>query len=714
MNRPVLLALAVACGPSSPPASEPAPISNRADAPYELASDDDLELVRDRFEAQPAGAPERARLRVDLLAEYSRRIDQALEVDDNNRAFDAFKLAISLWRGVELRRGAELSALVAPARELLVRFSRSGSDIEAATALYVLVAADPDSAATYRAELDLLFAYSDELAVAEYGEGAEQTRPIQIVEGVVEVFPSPEAIAALDRLYRKRQRVVNEQIGRDGEARLRQLIALQADLRFAWNLLRVHALGGRVVGAAAGVGAMNGLGEQREVTEALRAALDDGASGDDWVTLAELMLGNDDDEPGDLAAALEIAREGIRRFPKSTALFGFAGRVAAQRDQIQLAIRLLERASAGLGDRELAKLLGELYEFRVTQLSSTERPGAARRALDRFERFYRRAAARWTGFEPDLANAYAAMGRGMVSLGELETATYYLEKSLEERPTLEALESLGTVALRRDRFGEAAAYLERALELPIPKKPASRRLSIQFNHNKLMRLAGEAREGAGQEQLALGHYLRALGGWEKLRSDGTHQLIPPFASEALTEIGKLLWHLDKREEAMAAFAAAQDADPSNANTYASVVSFLVVRDRYDDALDAYHRALGSAEISDYFKVYMSLWMLAEAKRAGREVDPFVRDYLTSRDGRLWQDQLARYASGRAAIDELEKRASTRGRRAELLYYEAILGAARKPARIKRLLQGVIATDMVMFFEYEMAKHSLSRGFVAER
>jgi tetratricopeptide (TPR) repeat protein len=710
----LLLCAALACGPArnGPKKTIPGPAAG-ADADYELANDDDLDAVRDRFEALRRGAARRDQVRGQLVAEYVRRARRALESDDTDRAFDAFKSAVSLWRGVELRRGADLAALVPLAETLFARAARAGSDIEAALALYVLVAADPGGAARHLAELELIFDYSDELAVAKYGEGAERTRSIEILEGVVSSFPSPAVVSKLDGLYRARQKTVNEQIGRDGETRLRQLIELQADLRFAWNLLRIHALGGHVVGAAAGVAAMSGLGEQSEVTEGIRAAFDDTATPAEWVALARLLLGGED-EPGDLDAALEIARAGIRRFPESPELHALAGRFAARKDKIQLAIRLLERANRDLGNRPAARMLGELYEFRVTQLSSTERPRAAREVLDLFERFYERAAGKWGNFEPDLANAYAAMGRGMVSLGDLDTAKLYLERSLQERPTLEALETLGTVALRRDEFATAAGHLERALELPIPEKPPETRLSVQFNHNKLMRLAGEARAGAGDRDRAVGHYLRALGGWQKLRGDDNHQLIPPFAAEALAEVGKLLWHLDKRSEALSAFAAAREADPTSANTAAAIVAFLVVRDRYDDALDLYHQALGSSEVSDYFKIYMSLWMLAEARRSGREVDPFVGEYLSGRDGQLWQDRLARFASGRIDVEALSEHATTRGRRAELLYYRAILGPAKSPEQIKALLEGVIDTDMVMFFEYEMARHWLSRGFVAER
>ena len=90
-----------------------------------------------------------------------------------------------------------------------------------------------------------------------------------------------------------------------------------------------------------------------------------------------------------------------------------------------------------------------------------------------------------------------------------------------------------------------------------------------------------------------------------------------------------------------------------------------------------------------------------------------RDYLAERDGPLWYDDLARYAdrTHRPAAT-LRRRATTRARRAELLYYTAVLEATpRDPAAPRaQLLEGVVATDMVLFFEYDMAKHWLRNGF----
>jgi hypothetical protein len=146
-----------------------------------------------------------------------------------------------------------------------------------------------------------------------------------------------------------------------------------------------------------------------------------------------------------------------------------------------------------------------------------------------------------------------------------------------------------------------------------------------------------------------------------------------------------------------------------------VVSYLIVRGQYERALDAYHRALGSREIGDYFKVYMSLWVLAEARRQGVPGDPLARDYLAQRDGPLWYDDLARFATGRIDQSALRKRATTRARRAELLYYTAVLDArTRDRGRARELLEGVVRTGLVLFFEYDMARHWLRNGLGPSR
>jgi hypothetical protein len=155
-----------------------------------------------------------------------------------------------------------------------------------------------------------------------------------------------------------------------------------------------------------------------------------------------------------------------------------------------------------------------------------------------------------------------------------------------------------------------------------------------------------------------------------------------------------------------------DIDSDGADTHIQVVAFLVTQGEYARALDAYHRAVIADRIGDYHKVYMSLWLLGEARRLGVAPDPLAVEYLGERDGGLWHDELARLATGRVGVAELAGRAHSRARKAELAYYTAALGAGeagggRPPAEIRALLEHVVATDMVLFFEYDMARRWLA-------
>jgi tetratricopeptide (TPR) repeat protein len=185
---------------------------------------------------------------------------------------------------------------------------------------------------------------------------------------------------------------------------------------------------------------------------------------------------------------------------------------------------------------------------------------------------------------------------------------------------------------------------------------------------------------------------------------------PEFAVEAWTEKAKLLYQLGERDEAMAAFAKAIDAIPDRGNTYADVIAFLVPRGELEEALDAYHRALGRSEVIDYLKVYCSLWVIDLGRRAKQPDDPLASAYLQSTDGAKWYDDLARWATGRETETLLLSHAEGPSRKAESSFYRAMRAfAAGKNDEAKKLWQEVIATDMMAFFEYDMAAYYLKRG-----
>ncbi|HEU5061409.1 MAG TPA: tetratricopeptide repeat protein [Kofleriaceae bacterium] len=708
------LALAVAgCGARRAPDDPLAGLARGQDAPYDLAEDQDLAAMRSQLVAMPPGAAERPALRRRLAGEYARRISLALSLNHHGDAYRALSNLMRLWTPEELRDPAAVGRAIAPHRAAVARartvFARAGKDRETAAALCALAMIEPERATAHRAELDELFAFADQLAVAEHGDGAVGARPIAILEELVELHPAPWLVDRLVALYVERQKQLDAHFQKHS-ADL-SVIRAHGDgvVRTTWHIVRVLARAGRLAEAPAAYAPVAGMGDDKELRDRVRRALAPGATAPDWVMVAA-RFHSSDPEKADFAAALAIAREATRRFPSSPAAFLAAAESARQLGEAPLAIRLYETGLRLDPDHaDAARTLAQLQVDRIAELASSDRTAAAARAFTRFESFHR-AASKQIGrrLEPDRADALAALGRGLASQGEIEQARRYLERSIAERPTLTALESLGTIEAKRDRFDRAGDLFERAVKLP-SDEPLDR-----YQQCKLLRLLGEARLDEGESELGKARLRAALVAWHKLSQQV--ELPDVLLAESLVEQGKILWRLGDRETALVAFDAAVDSDPDGASSHADVVAFLIVRNEYERAVDAYHRALGSRSIGDYFKVYMSLWVMAEARRQGRAVDPIARDFLARRNGRLWYDDLARFAGGRIDLPRLQSRATTRGRRAELLYYTAVLGGDVRadPGRARRLLEKVVSTDMVMFFEYDMAKHWLRNGFGRKR
>lgn len=701
-----LVAMSGCGGSVSKHATLPATLPS-TDVAYELAYDQDLQMARDQYEALAPG-DQRAALRAALADEYARRIRTALEDPDQlQRAHELLMELASLWTPAELEAGAPgLEAYVDEARAVRDVLARAGGDMEAAAALYFLQAADPAARqagdSPYLAEIEEIFAYADALAVARFGPGAERARPIEILGAVVEGLPSRPVVDALIGRVQARQSALLARFRNDGPSA--DLIRAHGAgvFRASWSIVRALARAGRLDEAPAALQGLETMGTDADMAGLVDAALAPDAGEEQWLALAAAFQ-HEDPEQADPGAAMRICLEGARRVPESAALVYAAAEIALGTDRPSQAIALYERGMALAPDRDVAETLADLYSTRVAVLALSERPHAALERLEALERFHADAARRWPDepLKSDLAQAYAAMGRGMVGLGELATARGYLERSVAQRANHDALELLGTIALKQDQFDEARQHLEAGLALPADS------VYQQLERARILRLAGDAAAGMGDRPRAARYWSQTLEAWLALAQ--AIELPPRFQGEMLVESARTHWALGDRDTALRAFEAAVDVDEDGEDTHTSVVSFLITRGDYERALDAYHRALGNYEIGDYAKVYMSLWVVAEARRRGEAPDPLAEEFLAGREGALWYDDLARYATGRIARSALEDRAGTRGRRAELAYYTAVLGDPGSARAVRALLQRVLDTDMVLFFEYDMAKYWLAKG-----
>ncbi|HUT79035.1 MAG TPA: hypothetical protein VM285_15155, partial [Polyangia bacterium] len=188
--------------------------------------------------------------------------------------------------------------------------------------------------------------------------------------------------------------------------------------------------------------------------------------------------------------------------------------------------------------------------------------------------------------------------------------------------------------------------------------------------------------------------------------------IPPSQEpEAALRQGVLLDRLGQIEASTVAFRRAIRIDPNRRATYAELLSYLVQRGRLDDARTFYRLAFNQDQIEVMWKIYYSLWVEGLAMRKEGRSFAIARGYLEQSDGTSWQDELARFFTGRIDAGQLRERAGSAGQLVEVDFYVAVeLLVAGRKEEARALLDRVIASDLMGFFEYRMARALLATEF----
>jgi tetratricopeptide (TPR) repeat protein len=705
----VLLVTAIAvaaagCNRGRGPASPHAAVQ---DAPYELDDDLDLAEQTDRLAAAPAGEPRDA-LRREVAAALVRRLDHQLARNRLDRVDIVVRQLVLLWQEDPAAMAGDLAGDLPSLRKARAALARAGLDRETALVLAILAVADTAHTAAHRDELEQVVEYAENLGVARMGPLGLGSGTIHVLEPIVTRAPaSPLTDRYVGALVARANLADAALTAAAASGKLPDSPAIRVAFRAGRDIAVALAIAHRSDEIGRTVAGLAGVGRIRTLEEAARDAAGADATAVEWAALARaLRQGHDgkDDDPGAARAALTVCLDALVRFPDNPLLLGAAAGHAYDLDRLDQPIALLERArAADPRDAELADRLTSHYRERLGRLTHGDRPHAARARLEELRRFY----AEIDGAFPDhqwsstWAEALAAYGRGLAAVGELAAARSELDRSVRLAPNIEALETLGTIALKLGEFDVARRHLERGAGLG-GDEPAA-----QYQRAKLLRLAGDAARGAGDSASAMRRWHEALEIWARLGE--TVDLPPHLAGERFAEIGKLFWGLGMRDEALENFARAIEADPGGAESHVQIIAYMIMQDEVDRARDVFYDALGSDRVSDYHKVYLCLWIVAEDRRNGRPDDRLASEYLAGRDGPLWYDDVARLATGRATVEALDARATTRARRAELTYYRAVLGpAAQDPGEVRRLLEDVVRTDMVLFFEYDMARRQLRR------
>lgn len=710
---PLLFAAACAHAPhSAPPSSAGAPIIPSGPV-KPVASEEDYNTARAEYDALTLQAPERAPRRRALEAWLFKQLGEGLDHHHLEEAYDQLKEAATLWDPVELAGTIKDDPLRDAAVRIEQAFKQRGAHEQVLVALVLEMKLRPGDAAA-RARYDEVTAWLRGGGATESEVGATldgRGRVIQDLETVTRLFPSPFVVDALTRLYFERHDAAVAEplgIGRRPRGRGNDLRAiLQGGPRpsTAYDLARLYLRVSKPDVAAAELAAIK---SPQPPDQQIRALIDHWASKQatppDAINVAGLLAQGHDD----FDVAERVCVDATERFPSAAEPHLCAGQIAMQRDQLVVAMREFEAArQLQPTNREIWQQLARLWERRLFALVNDENIdlAAVEPQLKKVEAFHAAAQKQFPAepIHPSLAGALFEVGRGYYNAGHVKKAIEYLERSMTIEPSATALEQMGQIRLKKGDAKDAVSLFERAVALP-----KSDRVEEIVWRARLHRDLGDAWEAAGDAAAAETARRAALADWDELTRIGT--LSTDGTAELGIERAKLWYLLGDRDQSIANFEAAIDAAPDRAGTYPDVIAFLIPRGELDEALDTYHRALGRNEVTEYIKVYCSLWITDLARRAKQPVDPLASSYLQSTDGGKWYDELARWATGRETEQQLLARVDTPAKKAESSYYRAMRAVeGGDNATAKRLWKDVVDTDMMAFFEYDMAQLFLHLG-----
>lgn len=779
MKKPLLAWLAtlglaglVGCvhGPAVRPARlSPAALSldKEAGAIASITNEEDYLLAKLIYQALPESAPEQPRLRGKLLeyllgplsmldAEQLRTNPSLLGNEDGfDRLADSFRAALesfppaSLWvAGGPLLDTHERELLLSSARLLVAVHSPRGNELPVATALYVLMAIEPANR-EWPARLDQLLAWLDagtQLASAR-GRRSLQS-PTDVLEHVAAVWPTPTVLERLAKLTFSRQEkmtsILRHPIGGAGQAARGLLSELLIDSDALSNMAVASAsfyLRCGQLARAADVAARfaDKPGDDPSFRQLLQAAAAPEAKAADHLALARRFLPRSDLLRGtstdriDPATAMGILRRGLTAYPGESDLLLLASRVARLLSAPLLSLRLLDEAIAVLaahkaGPDALGDLAAERMELAFLRLKihvDPERIAVAEREADGLRRQFAEARHRFGAahFKLDDADIDVLLAGGLVDAGQIDKAAPLLLRA--RRPgdaDVDVARQLANLAIKRGDAQQAVALLRQALEARERNAPPEDTLAYVEGQARLSFALGNAYEVTANMADARKAWAVAARGWERLMLEQMRRRNSTSAAEATFEVARLYYLLGRREEGLRKFDEAIVQDEDRDQSYLDAIAFLVQRGESEAALEIFRRALSrsSHSVSEYVKVYASLWILDLTRRSGGVADAGATAYLRGIAGRKlmlrptrtapWYTELARYAVGQLDYTALLAKADTVGKRAEAYFYEAMLRLSSGKSDEAHALWGkVVETKMMSFFEFEMAARYLRTG-----
>jgi len=702
MKRPLVFATVFALGLSLGACSGTQRAAGNRAAAAEITAVSGATIADARRDLDEAPASNRARrdMRDDVARYMAARGVEALQTGDTPLAIQRLRDALVHFTPEELEQGPLPDELSALARGILDASSARGDEAHSLAAARVLMSVrTPDGAA--RAEWDRIREWGTRnrrefqrpwVAEGELADVFKEIARVVPAQGVIEQAAT-HLIARRRAAFEGRQRITGQDQPRLNFDEARQL---QAGMRTsAIDLALVFLRVGDVREASNRLTELGSGNESAGLAAAL-GAIAQGEGGAD--ALWELARRLSEADP---AASAGVCRRGRRDYPDDIR-FALCLAVSAARDHdYSLASAHLERAaSMREADQTVLRNALETSFDALRRETGADDLSPGRRAYERARRLLERWRAQYPTQLPPVTEAdlEAVAADLELSTGNLREAEAHLTRATQATPaSRDAFYLLGEIAWRHRDGAEAARRLRAGLALPLGANESDSFFRPQFSVRLGLaaRVAGDA-DGARRTLLEAGAALDALARAATERELAMVQLQRAVVADALGE----------PERAREALRAALDADGDSQEVAARAVTTSLAHGRWADARDFSRTARAQLTLDRNWQTYFALWGVIAARvghldddgGAGRALEALAPQEASA----SWTGRLAQRYTGAIDRARLLGYARTTGQRAEALFYDAMLKRAAGDASADDDLRAVLATEVMRYWEFEMA------------
>jgi tetratricopeptide (TPR) repeat protein len=654
----------------------------------------------------------RSSLRARLIGYLGQGTQALIMAGQYEKVVEHFAEMTALYTSEELPKQSLSPELGPVARYLREHGSRRGDEARVLSALWILwrLHADDDEEAGFQKEYR---------QVARWGRQARISLPvIERYQDLIEVWeeharlvPAPRVLSQLVRCYIARRQALDVMIGELGQkadpkagveegfqdinlARfivrrtpvdLAAVYMAQGDLRTAYAVLKKYGSQSEAEQQFMYLVAL-GLGKEPIASDAVltlaRLYIKDIGRMD---VARGLCLRGRQNNPTDARFALCLARVAAmeNEYADATAEYAEATRLATQ-----------ER---GIYDEAL-RVLQRLIETRAFETDPTHTRVLATEA----EHVLRERMRRWPNIPPPvkLEQFYFAIGTAEMSAGNTGGAIARFEASLKAEPNIPSLLRLGLLSLNRGRTQDALKYYEQALTMA--RKTPGKALQVE---GEALEKLGDTLRMASRSKEAQQRYQQAADTWRR----ASDQLRAESLAIAYVRRGVLAERLGNPKQSVEFFEQAMSYAAAERGVYEQILSYLVTSPvNAELAEEVYWRALRQVSLEPEWKVYFALWVQIIVGRSGNPVPKELVQELNQLVGSdAWWGRLASFGARKLPYANLLAEASERGEQAEAHFYEgARLMVEGNSAAATALFRRVLATDMVSFYEYAMAREFL--------